>query len=387
MDEKTSVFDEGAIEAIWEYSRGVPRIVNTTCDNALLSAYSADRKTIDRAFIESVTGQMMMVGGTHRKSFTQEYWPPRRTPQLNRTETRLTTEPSYTHQAHIEEQSAWRSEPIAPVSSPPAPVAAPQTFPQAYPPAYMEPRSSVVQELKSASVANQHELIRTERMLAGRIEESERRLAVLEGAVHGQSSAWCDAQTVRDDLMPLVQEARSVLARAETTTETLQQRDAQVRKLSTTVKSVVCDLGYLLDRAQTVSVDHNKAESRAVLIHERLAEQSQWSAKVAGELGDLVVQMVGGKSSARLSVVDDAMVPANKWIETGSVSPVKSLPVEVALHDARGDLEDLRRLARASDSPLVGTDPRGSISATKRLAAHVDTLLEMIEYAEVSSSG
>ena len=136
-----------------------------------------------------------------------------------------------------------------------------------------------------------------------------------------------------------------------------------------------------------VSVDHNKAESRAVLIHECLAEQSQWSAKVAEELGDLVAQMVGGESAVRGSEMYGTTVPGNKWSNPGIVSPVKSLPVEVALHDTRSDLEDLRHLARAKDSSVVGTDPRGPISATKRLAARVDTLLEMIEPAEASSSG
>ena len=385
-DDKTSVFDEGAIEAIWAYSRGVPRIVNTTCDNALLSAYSADQKTIDRAFIESVTKQMLMVGGTHRTSATQEYRPPRRTPQTSRAVPRPATELSFTQQ-HDEDPPAWRSEPIAPAPAPPAPVAAPQSYTQACPPVYIEARSSDVQELKSASVANQHELIRTERKLAGRIEESERRLVALERAVRGQSPGECDAQTVRDDLKPLVQEARSVLARAETTAEALQQRDAQVRKLTTTVKAVVRDLGCLLDRAQTVSVDHHKAESRAVLIHERLAEQSKWSAKVAEELGDLVAQMVGRKPSTRSFEEEAVAEPVKEWIKPGSVSRVKSLPIEVMLHDTRGDMEDLRRLARSNGPPAVGTDALGSISATKRLAERVDTLLEMIEPAGVSRSG
>ena len=390
-DDKTSVFDAGAIEAIWEYSRGVPRIVNTTCDNALLSAYSADQKTIDRAFIESVTGQMMMIGGAHHTSFTEEYGQPRRMPQPNRTEPSPATEPSYTHQAHVEDPSAWRSEPVAPavspLASPQSPVAAPQADPQSCRPAHAEPSPSIVQDLKSSSVANQHDLIKTERMLAGRIEESERRLEALEGAERRHSLVESDVQTVRDVIMPLEQEARSVLVRADTTTEILQQRDAQVRKLTTTVKGFVRDLACLLDRTQTVSVDHNNTEDRAVLVHERPAEQTQWSAKVAEELGDLVAQMVGGKSSVRSSVEEAAAVPAKEWIKAGSVSPVKSLPVEVALHDARSDFEDLRRLARAHNSPIAKPDPRGSISATKRLAARVDTLLELIEPAGLSSSG
>ncbi len=53
------LFCAEAVDRIHEYSRGLPRLINTLCDNAMLSAYSADRKTIDGSFIESVIEQMM----------------------------------------------------------------------------------------------------------------------------------------------------------------------------------------------------------------------------------------------------------------------------------------------------------------------------------------
>ena len=54
------LFDSEAIEAIYSFSRGLPRVINTLCDSAMLSAYSADLRTIDAAFIDSVIVQMMM---------------------------------------------------------------------------------------------------------------------------------------------------------------------------------------------------------------------------------------------------------------------------------------------------------------------------------------
>jgi len=48
------IFAPRAIDAIHRASRGLPRLINTLCDNVLLSAYSADHKTIDGEFVESV---------------------------------------------------------------------------------------------------------------------------------------------------------------------------------------------------------------------------------------------------------------------------------------------------------------------------------------------
>ncbi len=70
----SNVFSTDAIDAIQNTSRGLPRLINTICDNALLSGYSADRKAIDRAFIEAVVSQMMlpMVNSVHA-STTQRH--------------------------------------------------------------------------------------------------------------------------------------------------------------------------------------------------------------------------------------------------------------------------------------------------------------------------
>ncbi|MBI4654431.1 MAG: AAA family ATPase [Nitrospirae bacterium] len=49
-----NVFTEEAIKAIYLYSNGVPRLINTVCDNALLEGYILKKKEIDRGIIESV---------------------------------------------------------------------------------------------------------------------------------------------------------------------------------------------------------------------------------------------------------------------------------------------------------------------------------------------
>lgn len=48
------VFTPQAIDRIWKFSGGIPRIINTLCDRALLMAYTASKKRIDGKIIKGV---------------------------------------------------------------------------------------------------------------------------------------------------------------------------------------------------------------------------------------------------------------------------------------------------------------------------------------------
>ena len=56
------LFGASAIDKVYEVSRGLPRLINTICDNAMLSAYSCDQREIDVSLVESVVTQMMSTG-------------------------------------------------------------------------------------------------------------------------------------------------------------------------------------------------------------------------------------------------------------------------------------------------------------------------------------
>jgi len=45
-------FSDDALEMIYKYSGGIPRLINTVCDKALLSAYVLDTKDIDASNVE-----------------------------------------------------------------------------------------------------------------------------------------------------------------------------------------------------------------------------------------------------------------------------------------------------------------------------------------------
>lgn len=48
------IFSEEALNKIYAYSKGIPRIVNTICDNSLLIAFVRGIKTVDKSILEEV---------------------------------------------------------------------------------------------------------------------------------------------------------------------------------------------------------------------------------------------------------------------------------------------------------------------------------------------
>ena len=52
--ENLNIFDNGAIEAISRYTRGIPRLINILCDTALVYGYADGLKVLDKKVIEDV---------------------------------------------------------------------------------------------------------------------------------------------------------------------------------------------------------------------------------------------------------------------------------------------------------------------------------------------
>jgi len=49
-----NIFTDKAISMIFKYSNGVPRLINTICDNALLEGFLFKNMTVDDAIIKTV---------------------------------------------------------------------------------------------------------------------------------------------------------------------------------------------------------------------------------------------------------------------------------------------------------------------------------------------
>jgi len=54
----TSIFTSKALHRIYKYSKGIPRLINIVCDNALLTGYATDQKVIGKSIVREVINHL-----------------------------------------------------------------------------------------------------------------------------------------------------------------------------------------------------------------------------------------------------------------------------------------------------------------------------------------
>jgi general secretion pathway protein A len=54
------LFSEAAISAVYRYSRGLPRLINTICENALIAAYARRLLSVTPEIIEYVAKEFRL---------------------------------------------------------------------------------------------------------------------------------------------------------------------------------------------------------------------------------------------------------------------------------------------------------------------------------------
>jgi hypothetical protein len=61
------IFTESAIQSLYEYTRGIPRLTNILADRALLTGYVRELKRIDNKVIEECAGELRLSGSKNEK--------------------------------------------------------------------------------------------------------------------------------------------------------------------------------------------------------------------------------------------------------------------------------------------------------------------------------
>jgi general secretion pathway protein A len=56
--ERGGVFDHAALERVYFYSQGIPRLINTLCDHAMISAYALDREQVTPDLVEEAACEL-----------------------------------------------------------------------------------------------------------------------------------------------------------------------------------------------------------------------------------------------------------------------------------------------------------------------------------------
>ena len=352
-DANDEVFDAGALSEIHRVSHGLPRIINTICDNALLSAYSVGKKKIDGAFVESVVSQMMILGEPSQET--------------SKRQNVKTSKPSTLQPSNLQ----------------------PCNLPTGLPTA--QATRAVRNEL-----ADLHESLEKNRREAASQTARTEQLVTVVAKEHSK------AQALHASLAGTVQTITNATARAEAASRTIEHRDAQLRKVSATVSDLVRNLRSLLDRARETTTDVATVERGARKTYGRLSDQISGAGRLAEELTRLSDRIITAtkrptKSAYRPSPyqVQPAFAPASPpsspvagsvnedahRSEYASTVQDTATPIEELLRNARASLSDLRTLAGTGRPTgyVPSPDIDHKAESATRLANQVDNILDMID--------
>ncbi|GJM24994.1 MAG: hypothetical protein DHS20C16_14090 [Phycisphaerae bacterium] len=192
------ILSASAIDAIYEYSQGLPRLINTLCDNAMLSSYAADTNEIDGPFIKNVIAQMMTVaqGGSKFAS-------PRVKPPAN-----------------------WQSR-----------LSAPATAPKTESAEFEQRIHAPVTASEIDSIGTPESIVAEVSQSAGAGDSAQmRRLAVLVRRL------LAETKTATEDVRTVVSESRSARQAAERTLSRLSEQTARTGRLTISLRNVFDNL-------------------------------------------------------------------------------------------------------------------------------------------------
>ncbi len=63
VESESEIFSSGAYRKVWQFSHGIPRLINTICDNALLESFLIKRETVDEEVIVGVGNDLGLETG------------------------------------------------------------------------------------------------------------------------------------------------------------------------------------------------------------------------------------------------------------------------------------------------------------------------------------
>ncbi len=374
-DASVDVFELDAIEAIYDAARGLPRLINTVCDNALLSAYSADRRTIDAAFVRSVIGQMMLMGDA----------PTGTDPVAQRTATPM---PHPSAAATVPSPSVF--------ATLPPPVAGLETLASRLGAVEYELRARTLNDPPYAPQARPRMGDRDERVTgldlrephpydrdgeAG-IDDLLRRVAALERRLESLADDRNGALTIHADLRAVIREGRAVAVRSESASRRLRKRDDQLRTLGGTLRQVVSDMRGLLSRAQESAAQCTRAERRARGARTRLEaqlakvqDQREMSRPQSGLIHQTVRRDTPHARTLKVAPADSGHPPGSAG-DTPKGRPA-STDLQRLLHSAQHSLMGLRDLSETADGDTA--EDRQTSIPTARLADQAEKLLSLVE--------
>lgn len=365
----TNLFRTAAVDKIFDASKGLPRLINTYCDNAMLTAYSAGQRVIDEGVVDSVLEQLSENNLAASSSALNAH-PPTQQGMQQTWAAPPQQQPPYapTMQPVMPMQQPWPApmQPVYPMQQPMySPVAMmPQPVPSMYPPTPVAPPVTPYNSNRRPSIRE-------------RLEQAKQRATKLEVRYLRGSTNTREARNTQANLKSATQHAETILGKIETASQGLTQREKSLGSLSTSVRQVANELTGLLKDVRATSIETKRDRQRAEHLHQKFAELTQ-SSKIIVATDTIKIAVkpraqkpkskIPGKSDpsggARLLKAATALIAENK------LAAIASDPrnLEEMLSDTRKVTGDLRTLARKTQATITSSAERLARKA-ERLAA------------------
>ncbi len=401
---KPNLFDADAIALIHDYSRGLPRIINTLCDNAMLSAYSVGQREMGGTLIESVVKQMMAFGDSASEGLAAGRGVS--APEAERF-AQMMHPPGAGHG-----DTSGRCEMPGQLSGQ-RPSPAPRTLVDA---GYAQqnlatpcPASPTPEPMcdHSAIVAVRNEMVVLARDLKSQIDHANGRLANVEGRIGDDGILLSDVRAADEGITLPVAQADSLVQRSKGTGAQPAGREARVQELAAKMRRIIDDVRQIFSRLKRAVANAQHAERDAQQVYEKLYALTERSKRVAGRLSHMSTRLTpefAAEPSPPSRIIKEASTPVvgpNPLPTPDDDDAPRLERFQKTLLSSRESLAELRSLVRSertAPGDPGGQNERGDASTiapscnsapatpdamddelpTQRLADEVNSLLTLV---------
>lgn len=350
-----AVFDDDALHAIHAFSGGLPRLINTACDNAMLAAYSANREEIDGAFMAEMVDQLSNESATAQtrpaasagaakaageapgdgESTACDAIPATRN-ERRRAGGRTATCNTGGRRGH----------------------AAPE-------------RTSEFDDAAASTPARaMQDLLDTVAELDGRADLLATRVEALERRSERQAGRTGPTQALIDELHAATEAAREALRGERRAQETADVSRKQAQKLTQIVHTVLTQTRTLVTRLNETTAKADRAERNARRTCEQLTKQAERTGELSALVRDVfnrIEHQLQAIAAASPAVAGSAVVAARQADRREVVAPVSNRcpPLREAeggdlLDTSRTALSELRLLLQETEASIARTAEGGA---------------------------
>lgn len=365
------LFDADAIDRVVAHAKGLPRLINSICDNAMLSAYSADRRYIDGPLVSSVFSQMMTLvvdrkpieASAGHGSFATITDTPRRDPIRGEASDR---EDIAVHRLRGHQLAAQLAEARRQVTS----LAA-----QHQEEIFLRER----EHREAVETASADPLPRQLESISHHLEGLERRFL-------DTNAALLRAEALQRSLEPTLHDAQTLTERVQDGRRELASQENRIHQLAAKMRATVDETRRIHEGLARSAAKTNQAERSARGVYEKLVEQTDEARDVAAGIATFLA-----KVTAPGSIGTASPAPSVTSSESSPKDRTDADRLQRLLSRTRESLSDLRQAARgnrgeapAEAPPVAAFNTANPVASTKepatgRLARSVEGLLDLIK--------